>query len=133
MADYTLKRIDEMEAVFGGAFKRARAELGVESFGVQVIDMPANVDRYPEHDHAEEGQEEVFIPMSGSLEVELDGERHQLEPGMMVRIGPEVTRKLITHEEPVRVLALGGVPGKAYEPPDVTKLGEPDPLAQQQG
>ena len=30
MADYAIKRIDEMEAVFRGAFKRARAELGVE-------------------------------------------------------------------------------------------------------
>jgi hypothetical protein len=29
----------------------------------------------------------------------------------------------------MRVLALGGVPGQAYEPPDVTKLGEPDPMA----
>ena len=132
MADYTLKRIDEMEAVFGGAFKRARAELGVESFGVQVIDIPPNIDRYPEHNHADEGQEEVFVPMSGSVELELDGERHRLEPGMMVRIGPDVNRKLITHEEPVRLLALGGVPGKAYEPPDLSKLGGADPLAQQQ-
>lgn len=132
MADYTLKRIDEMEAVFGGAFKRARAELGVESFGVQVIDIPPNIDRYPEHNHADEGQEEVFVPMSGSVELELDGERHRLEPGMMVRIGPDVNRKLITHEEPVRLLALGGVPGKAYEPPDLSKPGGADPLAQQQ-
>ena len=132
MADYTLKRIDEMEAVFGGAFKRARAELGVESFGVQVIDIPPNIDRYPEHNHADEGQEEVFVPMSGSVELGLDGERHRLEPGMMVRIGPGVNRKLITHEEPVRLLALGGVPGKAYEPPDLSKLGGADPLAQQQ-
>ena len=52
MADYTVKTIDEMEAVFGGAFKRARAELGVTSFGMQVLDMPPNVDgQYPEHDH----------------------------------------------------------------------------------
>ena len=29
MADYTVKRIDEMEGAYGGAMKRARAELGV--------------------------------------------------------------------------------------------------------
>jgi hypothetical protein len=33
MADYTIKRIDEMEAIYAGHFMRARAELGVESFG----------------------------------------------------------------------------------------------------
>lgn len=132
MADYTLKRIDEMEAVFGGAFKRARAELGVKSFGVQVIDMPPNVDRYPEHSHADDGQEEVYVPMHGSVELEVEGERHRLEPGVMVRIGPGVSRKLITGEEPVRLLALGGVPGKAYEAPELSKLGEPDPLAASQ-
>src|SRR6186713_2431693 len=40
MGEYAVKKIDDMEAVYLGAFKRARAELGVESFGLQVIDLP---------------------------------------------------------------------------------------------
>ena len=40
MSDYTAKRIDEMEAAYGGGFVKARAELGVTSFGMQVIQMP---------------------------------------------------------------------------------------------
>ena len=32
MSSYEVKKVDDMEAVFRGAFKRARAELGVESF-----------------------------------------------------------------------------------------------------
>jgi hypothetical protein len=56
MADYTAKSIDEMESIYGGGFKRARAELGVESFGMQVIEMPPNFDGYPQHDHAETGR-----------------------------------------------------------------------------
>ena len=69
MADYTVRRIDDMEGIYGGAFKRARAELGVESFGMQVIDFPPNMgDQYPEHDHGEDGQEEVYLPLSGSAE-----------------------------------------------------------------
>ena len=129
MSDYAIKRIDEMEAVFRGAFKRARAELGVEAFGMQVIDVPPNIDQYPEHDHAADGQEEVYVVMSGRGEVEIDGERHPIDPDTIVRIGPGAKRKIVTHEEPIRVLALGGVPGRAYDPPDVTKLGEPDPMA----
>ena len=132
MANYTIKRIDDMEAIYGGAFKRARAELGVESFGMQVIDMPPNVgDQYPEHDHSGDGQEEVYLVLRGSAEIEIDGERHQLDPDRMVRVGSGVPRRLRTGSEGARILALGGCPGKTYEAPDMSKLGNPDPLAQQ--
>jgi mannose-6-phosphate isomerase-like protein (cupin superfamily) len=133
MGDYTAKRIDDMEAVFGGGFKRARAELGVGSFGMQVLDFPANADRYPEHDHAEEGQEEVFVPLAGRGELQVDGESVVLEPGMMVRVGPAARRKITTGDATLRLLALGGVPGKAYETKEVSELGAPDPLAQSRG
>ena len=130
MAAYAIKNIDEMEATFAGAFKLARAELGIESFGLQVIDMPPNVDQYPEHDHSEDGQEEVYVPMSGSGEIEIEGERHPLQPGAMVMVGAGVTRKVFTTDEPMRLLAIGGIPGKPYEAPDNSKLGAPDPLQQ---
>ena len=39
MSTHTVKKIDEMEGVYLGAFKRARAVLGVGSFGVSVIDL----------------------------------------------------------------------------------------------
>jgi mannose-6-phosphate isomerase-like protein (cupin superfamily) len=129
VADYTAKRIDEMEAAFLGTFKRARAELGVEAFGMQVIDLPPKLEQYPEHDHAETGQEEVFVVMRGGGEIEVDGERVPIDPETIVRVGPEATRKLWPGDEGMRVLALGGVPGAAYEAPDVSKLGEPDPMA----
>ena len=130
MEPYTVKRIGDMEAVFSGAFKRARAELGVSSFGIGVIDLPPNMDRYPEHDHSHDGQEEVYVVLSGEGAIEIEGETHPLDPETMVRVGPGVKRKVVTGDSPLRLLALGGVPGKAYEAPDVTKLGEPDPLAQ---
>jgi mannose-6-phosphate isomerase-like protein (cupin superfamily) len=130
MADYAVKRIDEMEAVYRGAMKRARAELGVEAFGLQVLDLPANLTRYLEHDHAHDGQEEVYVAISGRGEIEIDGERHPLDPETIVRVGPEAKRKIFTGDEPMRVLAIGGVPGRAYEPTEVSKLGTPDPLAQ---
>jgi mannose-6-phosphate isomerase-like protein (cupin superfamily) len=130
MSDYTAKRIDDMEGIYLGAFKRARAELGVESFGMQVIDLPPNVDGHPEHDHAESGQEEVFLALRGSGEIEIDGDRVPLDTETMVRVGPGARRKLWPGGEGMRVLALGGVPGQAYETTDITKLGEPDPMAQ---
>jgi uncharacterized cupin superfamily protein len=132
MGDYTIKKIDDMEGIYGGAFKRARAALGVESFGMQVLDMPPNVDgQYPEHDHSEDRQEEVYMPLAGACEIEIDGDRHRLEPNMMVRVAPGTKRTIRTGEEGCRILALGGCPGEVYEAPEVTKLGSPDPSLQQ--
>lgn len=130
MGDYAVKRIDEMEAVFGGAFKRARAELGAESFGLGIIDIPANYDGYPEHDHAEDGQEEVYVTLRGGGEIEIDGERFALDPDHVARVASGTKRKVWPGEEGIRLLVIGGVPGGTYEAPDVSKLGEPDPMAQ---
>ncbi|MEA2368933.1 MAG: hypothetical protein QOH38_1651 [Thermoleophilaceae bacterium] len=123
MADYTVKKIDELDAGLGGAFKRARAELGVGSFGIQVLDLPPNLEIYPEHDHAESGQEEVFLVMRGAAEIDIDGERVALDPDTNVRVGPEARRKIYTGEEGARVLALGGTPGAVYEPPASSQIG----------
>ncbi len=127
MSDYSVRQIDDMEAVIFGAFKRARAELGVESFGMQVIDMPPNATGYPEHDHATDGQEEVYVILRGGGEIEIDGERAAIDPETFVRVGPHPRRKLWAGPDGMRVLALGGVPGHAYEAPEVSRLGAPDP------
>jgi len=129
MGSYAVKRIDEMEAVYLGAFKRVRAELGVESFGIQIIDMPPNFENYPEHDHAKDGQEEVFMTLRGGGDLEIDGERHPLDEDHAARVGPGVNRKVWPGDDGIRLLIVGGKPGAAYEAPDITKLGEPDPMA----
>jgi uncharacterized cupin superfamily protein len=129
MADYAVRRIDEMEAIVRGSFKKARAELGVSSFGIQVIDMPPNVEAYPEHDHSQDGQEEVYVAMRGGGEIEIDGERHPIDPETMVRVSAGTKRKLYPGDEGMRVLVIGGVPGEAYAIRDYTELGAPDPFA----
>jgi hypothetical protein len=128
MGEYAVKRIDEMEAVYLGAFKRARAELGVESFGLQVIDLPPDFENYPEHDHAEDGQEEVFMAIKGGGEIEIDGERFPLDPDHMARVASGTKRKVWPGSEGMRMVIVGGVPGAVYQAPDISKLGEPDPM-----
>jgi mannose-6-phosphate isomerase-like protein (cupin superfamily) len=122
MSSYTVKRIDEMETAFGGGMRLARAELGVESFGMQVEEFPPNFDKYPEHSHSEDGQEEVYLVLRGSAEIEIDGERVALDPDTVVRVGPGVSRRIFSGPQGVRLLALGGVPGTAYQPPDFSKI-----------
>ena len=129
MSGYTVKPIDEMEAIFHGSFKRAAAELGVESFGMQVFDIPPGFSDYPEHDHSEDGQEEVYVMLRGTAELEVDGQRVTLDPEHMACVKPGTKRKLSGGAEGGRVLMIGGVAGQVYSRPDDFKLGAPDPTA----
>jgi mannose-6-phosphate isomerase-like protein (cupin superfamily) len=122
MANYTAKHINEMEAAFGGGFVKARAELGVTSFGMQVIRMPADYGDYPEHDHAEDRQEEVYLALEGSGWIEVDGERVELGKDVFVRIPAGVKRKAHAGPEGLKMLVIGGCPGEAYKIPANTEL-----------
>jgi mannose-6-phosphate isomerase-like protein (cupin superfamily) len=115
MPDYTAKRLDEMEAAYGGGFVKARAELGVSSFGIQVIRLPADSSDYPEHDHVADGQEEVYLALSGSGWIDVEGERVDLGEDVLVRVGAEAKRKVYSGPEGLSVLVLGGCPGEAYK------------------
>jgi hypothetical protein len=129
MGQFKIAKIDDIEAIAFGTFRRARATLGIASFGLQVLDLPPNLEQYPEHDHGEDGQEEVYITVSGSGEIEIDGERHALDPDTIVALQPGTKRKLWPGPEGIRVIAIGGVPGEAYSAPDLTELGAPDPFS----
>lgn len=122
MADYTAKRLDEMQAAYGGGFVKVRAELGVSAFGMQVIQLPPSYADYPEHDHAESGQEEVFVALSGSGWIDVDGERVELDGTTFVRVGSDARRKVHAGPEGLRLLAIGGAPGEAYKIVSSTEL-----------
>jgi mannose-6-phosphate isomerase-like protein (cupin superfamily) len=122
VADFTVKKIDDMQGAYGGAFKRARAELGVSSFGMAIIDMPPNYPDYPEHDHATDGQEEVFMALSGSGELDIEGERHPLDTDHAIRVASGTKRKVLPGPEGIRLLVLGAAPGKLYEPAPFSEL-----------
>ena len=122
MADYTAKRIGDMEAGFGGGFVKARAELGVTAFGFQVIQLPPDYTDYPEHDHAETGQEEVFLALTGSGWMDIEGERVELDSETLVRVGPATKRKVNSGPQGLRMLVIGGAPGEAYKIVPTTEL-----------
>ena len=122
MSDYTAKRIEDMQAGFGGGFVKARAELGVTAFGMQVIQLPPGFEDYPEHDHAETGQEEVFVTLSGSGTMDIEGDRVEMEPQTLIRVGPATKRKVFAGPDGLRMLAVGGCPGEPYKIVAVTEL-----------
>ena len=87
-------------------FQLLRRELGVSSFGINVIVLAP---RQRARIHAHERQEEVYLVLEGELTLVVDGAEHTLGPDQLVRVGPPVRRQLV-NRGPARVvlLALGG-------------------------
>jgi mannose-6-phosphate isomerase-like protein (cupin superfamily) len=99
----------------------------VQSFGMQVIDLPPEFGGYPSHDHTHDDQEEVFLALRGSGGLEVDGERMPLDADHIARVGPAAKRKVWSGPDGIRLLVLGGIPGRAYAPPAPSEIGGPDP------
>lgn len=118
MGGYTLRRIDELASIDHGVVKLAADELGVQTFGLQVLDLPPGFSDYPVHDHAHDGQEEVYVVLDGSARFEVAGEVADAETGTMLRVDADAKRKLVPGPSGVRVLAIGCAPGGAYERPE---------------
>jgi len=130
MADVTVRAIDEMEPIYGGLARRARAELGVTAWGMQVFTLPPDWDDYPLHNHDagafDANQEEVYVPREGGATLVADGEEYELRPGVMARVGPAQLRKIVPGPEGVRFVAIGGAPG-AFAAGAWTELGADPP------
>jgi uncharacterized cupin superfamily protein len=90
----------------GERFQGLRRELGVSSFGVNLIVLqPGQRGRIHAHEH----QEEVYLVLEGDLTLLVDGVEHVLGPDSLARVGPAVRRQLVNAgTEPVAILALGG-------------------------
>jgi uncharacterized cupin superfamily protein len=114
----------------GERFQSLRRELGVTSFGMNLITLQPR-ERGRVHSHAQ--QEEVYLVLEGELTLILeDGEEHALARGKLVRVGPAERRQLVNrgHERLV-MLALGGHgehvgrDGRAWESWDEGGEGRP--------
>lgn len=100
----------------GIRFRPAREALGVTAWGMNVIEFDPGADGYPLHDHAHDGQEELYVVIEGSVVLEAEGRETVLRTGDLVRVPPDVPRRFITRESGGTLLAVGGVPGAAYAP-----------------
>ena len=83
----------------GIRFRPARTALGVTSWGMNIIELDPDCTGYPEHDHASEGHEEVYVILRGAVVLHAGGEERTLGQGDMVRVSPELTRKFVTKDQ----------------------------------
>jgi hypothetical protein len=118
----TARHIDELPDAMGGAVRLLRAGLGLTAFGAQVMDLPPSFET-PAHDETATGQQELYVALAGSGAVVFgdDDDRTELDRERVVAVGPSVTRRVASGPDGLRVLCIGGTPGKAYEAPGWTE------------
>jgi tetratricopeptide (TPR) repeat protein len=118
MASWQTGRIEEIDQISDGRvpWHPVRFHFGITSFGVNAFVGREQGDRLiNEHDETDDGNEELYFVHSGRARFELDGETVEAPAGTFVFAAPEVTRTAFAEEAGTTLLALGGVPGKAYE------------------
>ena len=121
MTGYAVAHLDDIAEIDDGRepMRPVRHHFGITSFGVNAWTGRNAGDRIiNEHDEAEEedGQEELYLVQSGRARFEVDGERIDASVGTFVFVPPGVKRTAFAEEPDTTLIALGGTPGRAYEP-----------------
>lgn len=120
MKDLKIHKIDDVapytgeHAIPGIRFRAIREAMGIKSWGMNILELDPECEGYPEHDHKSDGQEELYLVLEGEATFIADSQSKTVKSGDMIWVGPAVTRKFITQQHGIRILALGGTPGKAY-------------------
>jgi len=120
MSNYTVARLEEIDEISDGRepWRPVRHHFGITSFGVNAWTAREAGDRIiNEHDESDDddSQEELYLVQQGRARFELDGDRIDAPAGTFVFVRPAVKRTAFAEEPGTTIIALGGVPGKAYE------------------
>jgi tetratricopeptide (TPR) repeat protein len=120
MTGYEVAHLQEIAELSDGRapWRPVRHHLGITAFGINAWTGRAAGDRIiNEHDEEEPyGEEELYFVTEGRAVFELDGERRDAPAGTFVFVRPGVKRTAFAEEAGTTIVAVGGTPGKAYEP-----------------
>src|SRR5260370_35776099 len=100
MSEVTVKRLEEIDFyqgpnfIPGMKFRPAGRGLGVSAWGMNVIEIEAGCEKYPEHDHSKDGQGEVYGVLRGSATLRAGG-GGKLGAGALLRAGPQEQRRFL--------------------------------------
>jgi uncharacterized cupin superfamily protein len=112
----TIRRREDLER--DGNWLLVRRSLGVDSFGMNLVDIPPG-ERIPEHDESDRDQEEVFIVLEGNPSLVVDGREIEAPAGTFARLDPQLSRTVVNHGEvPASVLIVSAPRTSGYEPLD---------------
>ena len=125
MSGYAVVHVDDVPEQDDGQvpMRSVRDHLGITGFGVNAWIARNIGDRMiPEHQEADETEdeserdEELYLVVQGRAVFELDGERHDAPAGTFVFVRPRVNRTAFAEEPGTMIVAVGGTPGKPYDP-----------------
>ena len=119
MSGYAVAHVEEIDEIDDGRepWRPVRHHFGITAFGVNAWTARDAGDRIiNEHDESDESNEELYVVLRGRATFELDGERVDAPTGTLVFARPGVKRTAFAEEAETSILALGGIPGEAYEP-----------------
>ena len=120
MSGYAVAHLDEIDEQDDGRcpWRPVRHHFGITAFGVNAWTARDAGDRViNEHDESEpDASEELYLVLRGHAAFELDGDRVVAPAGTLVFVRPGVKRTAFAEESETTIIALGGTPGKAYEP-----------------
>ncbi len=112
--DFAIRHLDEFER--NGSWSLVRRGLGVESFGLNVVEIEPGAS-IPEHHELDRNQEEVFVVLDGECVMVIDGELHPAPAGTFVRVAPQPLRTMRNDAAtPARVLIVSAPTTSGYEP-----------------
>ncbi|GAB3310838.1 cupin domain-containing protein [Haloplanus rallus] len=88
----------------GGGLHFLRDALDCANLGVSVLDVEAGWSGKP-HDHADDGQEEVYVLVEGVATVTVGDETVSMSAGDALRVDPAATRRIDAEEASLFVVA----------------------------
>src|SRR4051812_35226001 len=117
MDGYRVARLDEIEEIDDGRipWRPVRHHFGITAFGANAWTGKSAGDRIiNEHDEDDDGQEELYLVLSGRATFELDGEQVDAPAGTFVAVAPAVKRTAFAAEDGTTVVVVGSAPGQGY-------------------
>ena len=97
MADYTIKRLEEVDDVLGdypGEMRMMATALDAEQVAFTFRRMPQHTGGKGSYGHRHKTQEEIYFVASGKLQFKLDDDIVDLEQGSVVRVPPKTWRSV---------------------------------------
>jgi AraC-like ligand binding domain len=132
MRGYAVAHLDEIEEASDGRcpWRPVRQHFGITAFGAsawtgrnvgdRIINEHDEREREPGHlradDVEDDANEELYLVHRGRARFELDGDHVDAPAGTFVFVPPGVRRTAFAEEPGTTIVAVGGIPGKAYEP-----------------
>jgi mannose-6-phosphate isomerase-like protein (cupin superfamily) len=97
MADYTLKRLEEIPDVLGdypGEMRMGSLALDAEQVAFTWRRMPAQTGGKGSYGHRHRTQEEIYFVALGTLQFKLEDEVIEVSEDTVVRVAPQVARSV---------------------------------------